>query len=65
MSKSISDQLLNKGIVKPEDTPEAKRAQARAALPPEPEKELPPPFEPPARGVIVDSSTKKKDRGRL
>jgi hypothetical protein len=62
MSQSISDQLLNQGVVKPEDAPEAKRAQARAALPPEPEKELPPPFEAPARGVIVSST---KSRGRL
>jgi hypothetical protein len=63
MSQSISDQLLNQGVVQPEETPEAKRALARAALPPEPEKELPPPFEAPARGVIVNSST--KNRGRL
>lgn len=63
MSKSISDQLLSQGAVKPEETPEAKRAQARADRPPEPEKELPPPFEPPMRGVIVGSSA--KNRGRL
>ena len=42
MSKSITDQLLDKGIVKPEETPAAKRESVNAARPPEPEKELPP-----------------------
>ncbi|HEX2568851.1 MAG TPA: hypothetical protein VH877_04770 [Polyangia bacterium] len=63
MSQSIRDQLVNQGAVKPEETPEAKRALERAAIPPEPEKELPPPFEAPARGTIVGSSA--KNRGRL
>ncbi len=62
MSKSIHDQLLKQGVVKPEDAPEAKRSQARAARLPEPEKALPPPFDAPARGVIVDASEKKGNR---
>ena len=61
MSKSIRDQLLKQGVVKPEDTQEAKRAAAQAARPPEPEKELPPDFDARATGVIVDPRIKKKD----
>ena len=60
MGQSMRDQLLKKGIVKPEETQEAKRATAKAARPPEPEKELPPPFEAAATGVFVDSSVKKR-----
>ena len=59
MSKSIRDQLLKQGAVKPEDTQEGKRAAAKAARPPEPDKELPPPFEAAARGVFVTQSTKR------
>ena len=55
MSERIRDQLVEKGLVTEEQTPEGKRAAARAAAPAEPEKALPPPFEAPARGVIVDS----------
>jgi hypothetical protein len=55
MAQSIRDQMLNKGLVSKEDTFEAKRAAARAALPVDTEKALPPPFEAPARGVIVAS----------
>jgi hypothetical protein len=60
MGKSIHDQLLKKGIVKPEDAPEARRAAARAARPPEVEKALPPPFEAPARGRIVNPPGERK-----
>jgi hypothetical protein len=63
MSKSIRDQMLGQGVVQPEDTAEAKWAAAQAAAPAEPEKRLPPPFEAPARGVIVRSSRADKDRG--
>jgi hypothetical protein len=56
MGQSIHDQLLKKGIVKPEDAPAARRAAERAARArPEMEKELPPPFEAPPRGKIVES----------
>ena len=47
--------MVEKGLVTEEQTPEGKRAAERAAAPAEPEKALPPPFEAPARGVIVDS----------
>ena len=62
VTRSIRDQLLQQGVVKPEDTQEAKRASLVKARPPEPDKELPPLFEAPARGVIVQSSGKKTDR---
>lgn len=55
MGKSVRDQMLAKGLVRPEETPEARRAAARSSRPDEPEKALPPPFEAPARGVIVSS----------
>src|SRR4051794_36433872 len=55
MSERIRDQLLERGLVTEAETPEGKRAAERAAQPVEPEKALPPPFEAPARGVIVDS----------
>ena len=55
MGKTIHDQLLDQGVVKPEDAPEARRAAERAARPPEVEKQLPPPFDAPARGRIVKS----------
>jgi hypothetical protein len=55
MAESIKDQLLRKGLVAKKDTFEAKRAAARDAEPVDTEKELPPPFEAPARGVIVSS----------
>ena len=61
MSKSIRDQLLKQGVVKPQDTQEAKRAAVEAARPPEPDKELPPDFEARPKGVIVDPRYKKKD----
>lgn len=47
MTKSVRDQLLEKGLVKPE--------APRAAAEPVEEKGLPPPFEASARGVIVES----------
>ena len=56
MSESIRDQMVDKGLVREEETPEAKRAAARDAQPVETEKQLPPAFEAPARGVIVSSS---------
>jgi len=57
MGRSIRDQMLDGGIVREDETPEAKRAIERAARPAEPEMELPPAFEAPARGVIVSKST--------
>jgi hypothetical protein len=51
---------MEQGLVKAAITPEARRAAARSAEPVE-EKALPPPFEAPARGVIVES----RDRDRL
>ncbi|MGZ3406063.1 MAG: hypothetical protein ACXVAN_06430 [Polyangia bacterium] len=48
--------MVDQGLVTEAQTPEGKRAAERAAQPAEPEKKLPPPFEAPARGVIVDSS---------
>ena len=62
MSDSIRDQLLKRGLVKPEDTHEARRARIEAERPPEPEKQLPPPFEAAPRGVIVDSRIPKIGR---
>ena len=56
MASSIRDQMVDKGLVSEAETPEAKRAAARAAQPAEPERQLPPPFEAPARGVIVEST---------
>jgi hypothetical protein len=56
MSRSITDQMVDKGLVQDDETPEAKRAAERAAQPAEPEKAFPPAFEAPARGVIVTSS---------
>jgi hypothetical protein len=58
MADSIKDQMLDKGLISPRDTPEAKRAAERAAEPDEPEKAFPPPFEAPARGVIVVSNSR-------
>jgi hypothetical protein len=60
MGQSIHDQLLKKGIVKPEDAPAARRAAERTARPPAVEKELPPPFEAPPRGTIVESGVGRK-----
>ena len=60
MGQSIHDQLLKKGLVKPEDAPAARRAAERAARAPEVEKELPPPFEAPPSGRIVDSGSDRK-----
>ncbi|MDB4968158.1 MAG: hypothetical protein JWN44_3847 [Myxococcales bacterium] len=48
--------MLEEGLISAKDTPEAKRAAERAAQPDEPEKDYPPPFEAPARGVIVTSN---------
>jgi len=58
MARSIKDQMLDEGLISPKDTPEAKRAAERAAEPDEPEKAFPPPFEAPARGVIVTSNSR-------
>ena len=58
MAQSIRDQMVDKGLVREDETPEAKRAALRDAQPVEREKELPPPFEAPARGVIVTSSSR-------
>jgi hypothetical protein len=58
MARSIKDQMLDKGLISPTDTPEAKRAAEHAAEPDEPEKAYPPPFEAPARGVIVASNSR-------
>ena len=55
MTQRIRDQLVEHGLVTEAQTPEGKRAAERATQPVEPEKALPPPFEAPARGVIVDS----------
>ena len=49
--------MVDGGLVRQDETPEAKRAAERAAREAEPEKELPPAFEAPARGVIVSAST--------
>ncbi len=57
MAQSFLDQMLDKGLVDKDETPEAKRAAVRDAQPIEGEKQLPPPFEAPARGVIVTSSS--------
>ena len=57
MAQSIRDQMLDKNLVREDETPEAKRAKERDAQPVESEKELPPPFEAPARGVIVGSGS--------
>ena len=57
MAQRIRDQLLEKDLVREDETPEAKRAALRAAQPIDSEKELPPPFEAPARGVVVSSSS--------
>jgi hypothetical protein len=57
MAQSIRDQMLGKGLIRKEETPEAKRSAARDRQPIESEKELPPPFEAPARGVIVTSGS--------
>jgi hypothetical protein len=54
MGKSITEQLLEQGAVKPADTPAAKRARENAERPPLPERELPPPFDAPASGRIVE-----------
>ncbi len=62
MGKSLRDQLLDQGVVKPEDTFEAKRAREIAAQPPPTEKALPPLFEPLPKGRIVDSSVPKPKR---
>ena len=59
----MRDQLLSQGAVKPEDTFEAKRARAEAALPPPQEKALPPLFEPLPKGVFVNSAPVNTKRG--
>ena len=64
MGQSLHDQLLKKGIVKPEDAPAARRAAERAAFPPEPEKALPLPFEAPASGRIVKAGIKEDKAGK-
>jgi hypothetical protein len=55
MARSISDQMVDSGLVGENETPEAKRAAERAARPLEPEKQLPPAFEAAARGEIVSA----------
>jgi hypothetical protein len=57
MAQSIRDQMLDKDLVREDETPEAKRAALRDSQPIESEKQLPPPFEAPARGVIVTSGS--------
>jgi hypothetical protein len=57
MGKSMREQLLAQGAVKPEDTFEAKRAREEAARPPVTEKALPPLFEPKPKGVFVGADT--------
>jgi hypothetical protein len=57
MTQRIRDQMVEQGLVTEEQTPEGQRAAERAAKPAEPEKALPPPFEAPARGVILDSNS--------
>ena len=57
MAQSIRDQLLERNLVREDETPEAKRTALRDAQPIESDKELPPPFEAPARGVIVTSGS--------
>jgi hypothetical protein len=64
MSQSITDQMLDKGLVRENETPEAKRAAIRDARPAEPERALPPAFEAPARGVIVESSSMERPAAR-
>ena len=63
MSETVRDQLIRQGIITPAETHEARRAAADAARPPEPEKELPPPFEAPPRGVVVESGKAGHGRG--
>lgn len=65
MSQSITDQMLGKGLVREDETPEAQRAALRDARPVEPEKALPPAFEAPARGVIIESSSMERPAARL
>jgi hypothetical protein len=65
MSHSITDQMLDKGLVHESETPEAKRAALRDARPAEPEKALPPAFEAPARGVIIESNSMERPAVRL
>jgi hypothetical protein len=57
MNRTISDQMVDKGLVGEDETPEAKRAAERAAQPAEPEKAYPLAFEAPARGTIVTTSS--------
>ena len=56
VTKTIREQMLDQGLVKPEDTQEGRRAAADAARLPMTEKRIPLAFEAPARGVIVASS---------
>ncbi len=65
MSHSITDQMLDKGIVRENETPEAKRAALRDARPAEPERALPPAFEAPARGVIIETGSMERPATRL
>ncbi len=58
----MREQLLAKGVVKPEDTFEATRAREEAARPPVTEKGLPPLFEPAPKGKIVDADLKNQKR---
>lgn len=55
MADRVRDQMIKKGLVSRDETPEARRAAARQSAAPAVEKSLPPPFEAPARGVIVGS----------
>ena len=57
MAQSIRVEMLDKTLVRKDETPEAKRTALRDALPIEGEKELTPPFEAPARGAIVTSGS--------
>lgn len=60
MGQSLHDQLLKKGLVKPEDAPAARRAAERSTWAPAEEKALPPPFEAPPSGRIVGADIARK-----
>ncbi|HEY2747289.1 MAG TPA: hypothetical protein VGL86_21855, partial [Polyangia bacterium] len=57
--------MLDQGLVVKDETAEAKRAALRDAQPVESEKQLPPPFEAPPRGVIVSSGSQSPMTVRL
>ncbi|HZS36389.1 MAG TPA: hypothetical protein VFF06_06170 [Polyangia bacterium] len=57
MSKSVRDQLLEQGVVKPKAPAPSPPERSRA---PVEEKSSPPPFDAPARGVIVESPARPR-----